>query len=62
MSGSTVQWVLAAAHSAVAERDELASAEFRQERRRVERRERWNAWGWSFLMVGTARGAVVAWP
>ena len=60
--GSTIQFVLAARQSAVTERDQLASAEYRHERRRVQLRERWNAWGWSVLMVGTAIGTIVAWP
>ncbi|KQZ88564.1 hypothetical protein ASD62_03790 [Phycicoccus sp. Root563] len=62
LAGSSIQFVLAARHSAVTERDELASAEFRNEKRRVKLREQWNAWGWSALMVGTAIGTVLAWP
>jgi hypothetical protein len=60
--GSTIQFLLAARQSAVTERAELASAEFRQGKRRVRLREQWNAWGWTLLMVGTAIGAVLAWP
>lgn len=62
LAGSTIQFVLAARQSAVTERDELAGAEFRHERRRVQLREQWNAWGWSALMLGTAIAALVAWP